>query len=136
MAKVCVIDADRLFDKDLVGDSDFASLINNVKKHHDKYCFVCYNEQVKVHATTKKLADLVLHLPSIYGSVLCEFADEAYGSQVSPSSVNNAYDNFEEACNKRIHYIYNYIIANSPASFAAKSKAALAAINKSRINQI
>lgn len=67
---------------------------------------------------------------------MCEFVDEAYGSQVSPSSVNNEYDNFEEACNERIHYIYNYIIANSPALFAAKSKAALAAINKSQINQI
>ena len=49
---------------------------------------------------------------------------------------NNAYNNFEEACNKRIHYIYNYIIASSSASFTAESKAALATINKSRINQI
>lgn len=32
MAKVCVIDVDRLSDKDLAGDSDFASFINNVKK--------------------------------------------------------------------------------------------------------
>lgn len=71
MAKVCVIDVDRLSDKDLAGDSDFASFINNVKKYQDKYCFVCYNKQVKVYATTKKLSDLVLHLPSIYGSVLC-----------------------------------------------------------------
>lgn len=71
MAKVCVIDVDRLSDKDLAGDSDFANFINNVKKYQDKYCFVCYNKQVKVYATTKKLADLVLHLPSIYGSVLC-----------------------------------------------------------------
>lgn len=48
MAKVCVIDADRLFDKDLVGDSDFASFVNDIKKRQDKYCFVCCNKHVLI----------------------------------------------------------------------------------------
>lgn len=30
MARICVIDADRLSDKDLVGDSDFASFVNDI----------------------------------------------------------------------------------------------------------
>ena len=32
MVRICVIDADRLSDKDLVGDSDFASFVNDIKK--------------------------------------------------------------------------------------------------------
>ena len=35
MAKVCVIDVDRLSDKDLAGDSDFASFVNDIKKRQD-----------------------------------------------------------------------------------------------------
>lgn len=37
MARICVIDADRLSDKDLVGDSDFASFVNDIKKRQGAF---------------------------------------------------------------------------------------------------
>lgn len=116
--RISVMDVTKLDDQDLAGDPDFAKFVNGIENYWGKYCLVyCDQQTTVIYPVDERLTTLV-HLPDVYGKVLTAFADEAY-------------DYLERACVDHVHHIYDFIIAGPQVSFVAKSKAALAAIEKS-----
>lgn len=116
--RIFVIDVTKLDDQDLAGDPNFAKFVNGIKKHWGKYCLVYRDLQTTTIYPVDERLTVLVHLPDIYGEVLAAFADEAY-------------DYLERACVDHVHHIYDFIIAGPQVSFVAKSKVALAAIEKS-----
>lgn len=116
--RISVMDVTKLDDQDLAGDPDFAKFVNGIEKYWGKYCLVYRDQQTTVIYPVDERLTTLVHLPDVYGKVLAAFADEAY-------------DYLERACVDHTHHICDFIIAGPQVSFVAKSKAALAAINKS-----